>query len=855
MSASSYRISIILLITLFFSVLSSAQQLPELPVDKTILSGTLPNNTKYYIVANPASKNMADFALIQKSSKIESKDSLHTDGRVSLSRRNPRTGLSPLRFFEENDIIPGTNDFLETREDGTVIFRFNEVMPISDEALLDSALLVLMNVQEELALADTASDFDREFAVIISGDINPQTVSGKLKMMSYMVPFIPQPETTKYEWKSVESSYKTSDVEDKIGSLSITWRMPRTPEDEIKTILPVVHDCLMGELGVIAVERVKESLEMASIPYADVSWKHISSFMTASDEMIEMSLKVADAYIVQAVQVVAEALSSISRSGISTFEFAHARRSYVRSLGNVSKHITNQDNINRCISAFLNGTNPISPRERLKYHQSKSIQDSVGTQIIRRAANAAMTIDQNCQVECTSSSKISPDSLKNVFLQAWNSPQSEDRQYVSHVSDTLLSYELLTKTPVRSTRKEPVSGGSIWTFANNMKVIYRRMDTAGKVYWSFGLEGGYGSIKDLSAGEGAFIEDMLKLSRISGMKWGDFILFLESQGIELQVKVGLTKTILSGTATYDNLSLLFRALAAIANEREIDEDAFKTYLKNEWHRLEYAYRGSGNRTVIVDSLMCPDYKYSKIKKKGVLNPDLQRKAESFFESRFSMMNDGVLVLVGNKDESLVRKELRRYVHVFRTKEGFYPRPLISFQPTGGAMTHTEEGLSNRIYMAMSVQMPLNRENVMVSEVAATIMRRKLSASLAGTGASATLFYDTRITPHERFNIFVVVEDASASSLEIVRRLFSEKSVMTITDSEVDSYKPWLIHKKTLQMEDPKYWTSAILLRYLEGKDFTTGYKEEVNNITGEKVRNLLSSLVSSSKVEYIIKKK
>lgn len=854
MSVSNYRILVFLLISLLFNTLSFAQQLPELPEDKTIVSGTLPNRTKYYIVANPVSKNMADFALVQKSGKMSCKDKSELENCDVLKQQNPRNGIIPLRFFADNDILPSDRGFIEDRDDA-VIFRFNEVMPVSDEALLDSALLVLMTVQQEWELADTSDCAEKDYAIVISGDINPNTLSQKLKMLSYIVPSIPAAEKKKYEWKPEESSFMSYKSDDRIASISISWKLPRTPEDKGETILPIIHDCLIAELGVVAVERMKTSLQEASIPCADISWKHISSFMTTEDEKMQITLKVADGYAVPAVQVAAKSLSSILNSGILSIEYSHARKSYIRSLGRVSKYITNQDNINRCISAFLNGTSPISPRERLKYHQSKSVQDSVGTVLLRRVARASMTIDKNCTVEFTSSSEVTSDSLKNIFIQSWNSSEPATLPFISAVSDTLTCVEQQAKTRVKSIRKEPVSGGSVWTFANDMKVVYRRMQTEGRIYWSLGLEGGYGSIPELAPGEGAFIGDMLKLSKVSGMKWDDFIVFLESKGVELRASVGLTKTILSGTATNESLPLLFRALAAIANEREVDEEAFNMYLRNEWHRLELVRRGTGNAAVIVDSLMCPGYKYSKVKKKGVLNAGLQKKAETFFESRFSMMNDGVLVLIGDKEESLVRKEIRKYMSYFRTREGFYPRPTISFHPTGGAMTHTEEGESDRIYIAMSVQMPLNRENVIVSEAAAEIMRRELISAISGTGASARLLYDLKITPHERFNVLVILDDASEGTLKAAREVFSEKAINAISNSEVDNYKPWLKNKKALQMEDPVYWTTAVMLRYLEGKDFTTGYAAEIDNITGEKVRSLLTSLINSSKVEYIIKKK
>ena len=56
-------------------------------------------------------------------------------------------------------------------------------------------------------------------------------------------------------------------------------------------------------------------------------------------------------------------------------------------------------------------------------------------------------------------------------------------------------------------------------------------------------------------------------------------------------------------------------------------------------------------------------------------------------------------------------------------------------------------------------------------------------------------------------------------------------------------------------QSPEYWVNAILLRYLEGKDFTIGYDNKIDEVSAEDVRALLKSLDEAGKVEYIIRRK
>ena len=77
----------------------------------------------------------------------------------------------------------------------------------------------------------------------------------------------------------------------------------------------------------------------------------------------------------------------------------------------------------------------------------------------------------------------------------------------------------------------------------------------------------------------------------------------------------------------------------------------------------------------------------------------------------------------------------------------------------------------------------------------------------------------------------------------------------LADAQVDACKKWLKHNHSVRSKGPDYWVDAILLRYLDGKDFTTGYDKRIDAVSVEDVRALLASLYEAGKVEYIIRKK
>lgn len=382
-----------------------------------------------------------------------------------------------------------------------------------------------------------------------------------------------------------------------------------------------------------------------------------------------------------------------------------------------------------------------------------------------------------------------------------------------------------------------------------------------------GLGGGFGSIQDLERGEGAFVGDMLKLYRVAGMNGDDFWKFLELRNIDMNVRVGLAAVFLSGSVQTENFRVMLRSLAALANERTLDRDAVATYVKNENLRLVAQAGTIEDRKAAMDSLMCPDYKYSQIKSRGKLTERLADKADRFYEERFSAMNDGVLVLAGDIDETVLKKELLAMVGMFRTRKSAFYRPSVRYQPVSGWSTHTVDGNENSVYIALSVPMPLAAEDKMASEIAAMVLKRSLSSAIQKTGMSVDISSNTRIYPQERFNVMISLKEASADgfaegvehggaleALRILRTTLRSLETTEVTDVVVKAYKEWLKNDITYRMKSPQYWVNAISMRQIEGKDFSTDYKARVDAVTRDKVKQIITSLNNASKVEYIIRK-
>lgn len=858
------------------SIIMPAQELPLLPADKAVTNGMLPNGMSYYLVANPTSKGVADFALVQRTGSETGPEEFRNRA-VDVSRKKladlPRLkGDSPQSFMARHGVMPGKNGFVEVTPNATV-YRFEDVL-VSE--VVDSALLVLLDIADMGTFSDDV--FLKEWyapsdqALVVSGDIDVKQVAEKLRLMSYMTPPRTSMERSEYKWlSSDEPVFETPPyMVRKMATVTATWVSPRTPKEYMNTVQPAIYEMFIGELGILAVERICRKLKAEDIPYGDVSYDHLDSVRSLGDEAFTVSVSVAPEDADAAIEILASVMSSLDSGNAASHEVEMARKRYFSKIEAVaSTHVNdNTDYLDRCIASFLYNAPLSSEKEIISFLQSRDLDPETELNLFNNVAGALLDSRENLTVECRIGGGLEMDSnhLMTVFSSAWEAGRSDSFRCPSPLDSLPLPGAGLP-VKVKSFRKEPVSGGILWTFANGFKVAYKRQETGRRLYYSLALNGGYGNIRNLSEGEGAYMSDYLSLCRISGVSADDFSLYLEDNDMTMDAVVNLSNTIISGSVPDKEQEFLMRILLGMANGMESDEDALGYYNSCSELHQEFSRGSVHDRILAIDSLMCPDYIYSSLKYSGRMSSEFMSKADDFLRRQTGKMNDGLLVLVGNIEETKMRKMLQKYVGGFSTTDRTFARTIVHYQPVSGCTTYTRKGMDNSIDVAMSVRLPFTADNYMASKMAAEVLKHKVSEAIDGTGMFLRISHNHRIYPEERFNLMITLEEASPDgfaqgslhsgpekALAELRNLLSSLSDIDLEDSDLGKLKSVMKNRIALEMQTPQYWRHAITMRYLDGKDLTTGYQAKIDGVTAQKVKSILISLADASKVEYIIEK-
>lgn len=874
--SSGYRQIFTVLATLLLAITMPAQDIPVLPDDPSVLKGVMPDGMAYYLVSNPTDKGTADFALVQKTGYLFVPDSV--SGRVREIAREALKELPRLRpsdtqsFLSRHGIAPGGSGYVKVTEDATV-FRFEDVTVSGGKAVLDSVLLVLMDIADRVSwsqdevLRNWYAPADQ--AIIVSGDINAKAVAEKLVNMSYMIPAKEQLPRTAHVWQEHEDMVFIADtsVLSPVADISMTWVSQRVPREYMNTVQPAMFEMAVNTLGKVAVRKIRKILEDKGIGVCDVYYEHVCSESSPYDDAFAVHAVVRSQDAERTLSSVTEVMASIDASGTGMDEYLLAE---VMCLEEMEQEVSdamkmNSDYVDRCMNSFLYNSSLASPKERLAFHRSRNLPDSMRLRLFNDIAMALLDSSANLTVRCNGDSLA----LRTVFDSVWRASVAKPGQHPSgmNMADTISFPGPSPKVRLKTSKKEHVSGGTIWTFSNGFKVIYKKMKSD-RMYYTMAINGGYGGIKGLEAGEGAFISDYLDLCHIAGLKAGTFKDILRREGISMDMTVNLSNTMIGGYAPVDRMQLLLRSLLAVANERTRDDRAFGYYKECENLALELDEGSFKARMTAIDSIMCPDYRYSPYKSAGKMTAGFQDKVEGFLDDLSSRMNDGVLVLVGDMDEERLKKLLSEYAGGFRTQDVAFRRPVVRYQPVSGWSTYTVEGDRNCLDVVVSARMPVTAENYIAADLAASVLKRRLTEVLTDSGMHVDVTYNCRIYPEERLNVVISlseispegfasghVTDTPIEALAKVRPVLSELDVMEVSDDGLKYFKDRLKNMISIEMKDPAYWVDAIVLRYLDGKDLSTNYASKIDAVNASRVQSVLDMLDAGSKVEYVTSKK
>ena len=835
--------SVLCSVLLCFSTMMPAQNLPALQKDGAVTTGNLTNGISYYLVTNPSMKGVADFALVRKGVS----DTL--SARKELSSLPHFNKTIPYKFLSRKGIGCRPEGYVSYRDDAT-IFRFDDV-PVFDQAASDTTLLMLF---------DLIASQPCRHAIIIAGDINPAAIKERMNVFSLMVPSRnPAYSKKEYVWKpSLGPEY--SFVPSERSSVTVEFRSPRTPDDQMNTIQPFISELFSNSLKEVVSCRLRETLLSRDIPVESIDVGYLGSAASAGDERFSVSVRTSRDRLIPASMAVATVLSDVCSKGVGAEEYLVARNSV---LNGFLKTQTNDALVLRCVSSYLYGADLASPVTKANFFSSRNMSVKAETELFNGYALALLSEMESPKVTWTGNEEDYDGWFwPSLFGSVADGVSLSDKplyKWPVAAKDTSAFWNEKNKVKIKSVAAEPVSGGEMWTFSNGMKVIYKKMQTGGRFSYSFMVKGGFSTVRNLPRAEGAFFSDMFGLCNIAGMSGSDFDKVLRANGVEMNCSVSASDLRLYGSAPSNRLTLTLKALLSAANQRKPSHPAFEP-----WRRMELA----SLKPACLDSLMYQDYNYSSVKTPSGLTERTMDDASEFFDNQFIRSNDGVLVLVGDLAAESVQRILCQYLGGFRVSKSSSVRQFNPYKLRTGATTYSRTGTPVEISLALACAEPFTTENYMAFKVAGLALQRRLTGVMAGYGFSVRMSDRFSIWPQEALELIFTCTPVPESGLPYGVETGSDQPMRALVEArkaiegvlskpvdaaELASCKSLLTNGYSTYLADPENYVDAVLMRYSGGKDVLTGYNNRIGSVSAEKVKEIFGALSEGMRIEYVVK--
>ena len=812
-----------------FSRTVPAQTLPQLPTDSRIRQGLLGCGASYYMVENPSEKGYTYITVVQKDTLSAEKQDFFKES-----------------FLGRMGVIPGKEGFLSQRE-GCTFYRFPRVPSYRSQAL-DSTLLFTFS---QMALTRAPQ------ALVVSGDIDPAELKKKMDIFSMLIPRLKDNTLEAGQAWDPEGVPEIRMERGRTPSVKVSYSSARIPQSQMNTAQALVTDMFWQEFQVVLRHRLEKNLKQALIPYAGIRFSRLGSEDTRGDEEYGVEIFTCRDSLAQAGSVLSRTLAELGTYGVSTKEFSDAKGVLAPSFRQKADAVpSNREDTDRCLAHFLYGANLAPFSEEAALFGRKNVTDEVEAGLFNNFSSALLQQLSNL----TLTYRQAPDSLDSMealfrynlaYLQGWVAPSTND--YAWHGADTLGLRIAASRVRISQEKAEPVTGGTLWTFSNGMRVAYKRIPGSGMFSYAWQLNGGLSRIPDLKEGEGGFIPEVLSLYNAGDLKAAAFRDVLAANGITLQGSADLNSFYIKGNAPSGKLLLVLKALSALSKERSLNRAEAKAFLRN----APLAPQSVEDR---VDGLLNPHYQYTSAKVPEALSAETLTKADTYFRERFSQVNDGILVLSGDLDPGVVKKLLLKYIGAFPTaKSSASSRRQVHFRTLSGTTTYSEEGQPRGLYVLMDADVPFTAVNYPASFVAAEAVKDRLAGHLAGSGFTSSVEVKFISHPQERLRMLVrclptesqAGEADLMQALQALRAAVQDAASTSVSAQDFTAWKQLANNKLQAFQNEPEAAMEAVLYRYAIGKDLGSRSKENINAIQADGVSTLLKALWSGGRIEYI----
>ncbi len=768
----------------------SARDFTPLAADRNFVQGSLPDGIRYGIYVNKSWKGAADYAVL-----------------------DCRSGA--LRYFAQ--------------------------------APQDSVLLRLItDVRDSVATGRHTLDGQM---LLISGDVDRARVADRLGLLSLTVPAGPR-DTLPYVLPPFRpDSLSVQVVEDAavdrhLTAFELTFRAPRPDAALEGTIIPRLI-ARQGRMAAdLTLRRLQCAFEAEALPVAGLSVVHTPACKGPGDETLRVAFFVRREDAPRALTLAASVLGTLDRDGVSQEEartWAAADNIFLE-MDNAAL-VDNRAVIRRMANHVLYGEDLADTSAAARFFTGRSPSVEQLKAHLDRFLAIRLDPERNVSLRVRTAPAGQARIWAGLLQSGWSLPAPDCAFRIPASDTTGFVHPLQRGERVSNTLKDKVTGGTQWTFANGVRVIYKQMSGQGRFHYAFVFDGGRSAADVRCGASAAWLERAFLLSTVNGRDTEDFLRMLACGGLTMQCRVGYASTRLTGSVSQYRLPLMLQALVAVTTHRRPAPERYA--YRRSCDSLALLLANRANRLAALERQLMTEYGSPAHYYPEGLTETVFDELEGFFAERFKRADNGVLVIIGPFPEKKMLNVLKGYMGRFPSG-GLLPRALDAPYRESLSDSFTEAPGDRSGWDGMLVAPARSSvEGVVQARLLLYLLRKRLPQDIALSGS-------IRFAPAERLVLSLSRPGGKKEDIDRVSSVLKDLADGKFSDAEFDAGRQAVLNIYHSRAAHPDWWIFVAKSRVADAKDFNTGWDKKISDLTREQFLDFVQGVSEAPKAYWLV---
>ena len=706
-------------------------------------------------------------------------------------------------------------------------------------------------------------------AIIVVGDINVDTIEAKIKALWADVP-----RRTNYGERPIYTVNHNdkplvaivTDPEAQGTRITLEYKFDQLPEALQQTAKEYTLNMVRGLACDMFNNRMSDlshdpnaSFSGAGCYYGEVA-KKMDAFMAV---IIPKEGRETEAYNDLVYQ-----LEKMHRYGFTNAELERVKNDKMTAMETYYNERNTRKNITlarECIRHFENGET--MPGAQWEYEMTQAFLPLIPLEKVNQLAQSLTHANPTIAISAPAKEGVHIPTAE--ALVAAIAGQSE--LAIEAPQEEKIDTELVKKAPhkgkIKSTKQNEELGYTEWTLNNGIKVVIKPTTfKADEILMQGFSKGGMTQVKTEDLPSAKLATTIVGMSGIGTFTMPQLEKALAGKTVSVSPEIAENMERMNGSSTVKDLETMLQLTYLYFTAPRRDEEAYQTTMNLLHNQL--VNRDKNPKTIFSDSVQMMASNHSD--RTPIVNLQLMEKvsldkALEIYKERFANPGDFTFIFVGNIDpaDAKVQELICQWLGGLKTKKtreeviDHHVRVTPGMQKNYFTRKMETTTASNRIQYT-SYDMPYSLANDLNMEMIGRILSTRYLESIRereGGSYGVATYGDMSILPVPRASL-IMQFDTDPKKQERLMEIIHEEVQTIIKDgplaTDLQKEKESMLKDYQEDLENNKYWRSALYLYYMYGINNIRDYKPAVEAITAQTVQQTLKQLVSAGNVFEVV---